>query len=452
MIPWEEYKEFVFPTIMVAGGVCFLAGYLFGRIGNRKLRAEVQRVRNNSVQTEVQHRQKEKELLRTRAATETLKTFIGKLTEGVQNLNRARLDQNGVDRMILGLASAVFDPEQILLYRTVRVGNRLYLALKEQEGLQHIPSELESIAFGVGRLGWVAEHQVEMTGKDWHEPTRTEGADPGENHPMIKTDLISPIIRNSMSVRNKTFTAGVLCVGNPRTRRDSRESKLMLQTISHLGAIAYSHVYSMAEMESKANYDGLTGLMVKRHFREELGKKIIEKEHNVGSLGVFIFDIDHFKNYNDTNGHPEGDELLRELAFVIKSNLRPGDLACRYGGEEFVVAMPGADRDASIRAAERIRLAIERHTNFRHGDKQPGGRLTISGGVSVYPQDGTSGEELIRHADEALYNAKNGGRNRVCKYEGVQFGSLEEDEIMDEFGQPYPTDSIEGRWPDPGKA
>jgi diguanylate cyclase (GGDEF)-like protein len=458
LIPWEDYKEFILPGLMVLAGTGLLFGYLLGRIGSRRLQAEVVRARNSVVEADVRVKQSQAAHSKSIAGEKALQTFVGRLSEGVQNLNKARLDEDGVARLIISLTNAIFEPDQILLYRTVKTVDAdsrgltpggVHLALKDQDGLRQTPPEIESIAFGDGKIGWVASHQVEMTSQDWHDPIRTEGASPGDNHPSIHGDLICPMLRFR---GNKSVTTGVLSVGRPKPVGDSREIKLMLQTITHLGAIAYSHVFSLAEMESKANYDGLTGLMVKRHFREELSKQIIEKERVVGSLGVYIFDIDYFKNYNDTNGHPEGDELLRELAFVIKSNLRPSDLACRYGGEEFVIAMPGADADTTFRAAERIRVAIERHSNFRHGDKQPGGRLTISGGVTAYPQDGMSGDELIRHADEALYQAKNSGRNMTCRYQGIQFGGETADHIIDEFGQPFPPASAEGLWPESEKS
>jgi diguanylate cyclase (GGDEF)-like protein len=154
---------------------------------------------------------------------------------------------------------------------------------------------------------------------------------------------------------------------------------------------------------------------------QKLGLLINAAEREATPLSVFIFDIDHFKKYNDTNGHLAGDEILKSVSQVIRENLRPGDLACRYGGEEFIVAMPGARGPEGYTAAERIRAAIE-STTFPRGDTQPGGRVTISGGVAQFPMDGTNHTDLILHADQALYQAKAAGRNRTVQYRGIDIG------------------------------
>jgi len=112
---------------------------------------------------------------------------------------------------------------------------------------------------------------------------------------------------------------------------------------------------------------------------------------------------------------------------VLRASLRPGDLACRYGGEEFVVAMPHTRGDDGLAAADRIRAAIERFP-FPKSGSQPLGRITISGGVAQFPVDGARGNILIEHADQALYAAKRDGRNRVIRYHGVEIGSDAEDE------------------------
>ena len=242
------------------------------------------------------------------------------------------------------------------------------------------------------------------------------------------------------SDKGRTETLGVLCIGGASVR--PRDEKLMMQMITNLGAIALTHARNVHHLSSRANHDGLTGLMNKQKFMESLGLMINDAEHDLQPVGVFMFDIDHFKQYNDTNGHPAGDELLKRLARVVRENLRPGDIPCRYGGEEFLVAMPDTDAADAQQAAERIRIAIE-ETEFAHGATQPLKRLTISGGVAAFPVDGTNSTELIQHADQALYRAKAAGRNSVLRFEGVQIGDAPDDDLSPDAFDPDASGSFE---------
>jgi diguanylate cyclase (GGDEF)-like protein len=127
---------------------------------------------------------------------------------------------------------------------------------------------------------------------------------------------------------------------------------------------------------------------------------------------VFLFDIDHFKAYNDGNGHVAGDRLLQELAGLVERRIRRDDIFGRFGGEEFLLVMPDTAREQALAAANKLREAIARQ-EFPFFDTQPLGHLSISGGVASYPSNGSDAEALIRAADAALYEAKGSGRNRV---------------------------------------
>jgi diguanylate cyclase (GGDEF)-like protein len=216
---------------------------------------------------------------------------------------------------------------------------------------------------------------------------------------------------------------GVLCIGAPQIR--PRDPKLMFQLVTNLSTLALSNASNVKRLKSMANTDGLTGLLNKRAFTEDRARQLmVQCERQARPFAVFIFDLDNFKNYNDTNGHPAGDDLLRRMGQLITELLRPTDLACRYGGEEFVVAMPGTDREQALEQAERIRAAVANGT-FEHMHLQPLGHISISGGVAAFPKDGQSVSELIRRADEALYQSKKGGRNRVSAYRAVEIGASE---------------------------
>ena len=162
--------------------------------------------------------------------------------------------------------------------------------------------------------------------------------------------------------------------------------------------------------------DGLTGLANYRHFKDVLQLEIKRAERHKSPVSLIMFDIDFFKNYNDTHGHLAGDKVLQGIGNLVLNNIRKIDLAARYGGEEFAVILPNtSDTNARI-VAEKLRLLIEKH-QFIHQETQPNGNLTISIGVAAYPSSGKTFEQLIDCADKRLYLAKAQGKNTVV-YKG----------------------------------
>ncbi len=167
--------------------------------------------------------------------------------------------------------------------------------------------------------------------------------------------------------------------------------------------------------------DGLTGLFNHRHAHELLREEHQRCKRTGGSMGVIMFDLDQFKELNDTHGHPTGDVVLSETARILLETAREIDMIGRYGGEEFIAILPGADEDSAARFAERSRSRVEAHV-FRDAGKEI--RMTMSAGVAACP--GTNlvhPDELIRLADRALYEAKETGRNRAVRSSGLRWGS-----------------------------
>ncbi len=158
--------------------------------------------------------------------------------------------------------------------------------------------------------------------------------------------------------------------------------------------------------------DGLTGLFNYRYFKEQLAHEINRASRHTLTLSLIMIDIDYFKFYNDTNGHPAGDKVLKQIAKVILNNVRKIDIAARYGGEEFVVILPETSPESAKIVTEKIRKLVEEE-KILHEKKQPNGGLTISLGLASYPNDTDNGEKLISIADQRLYKAKQGGRNIV---------------------------------------
>ena len=158
--------------------------------------------------------------------------------------------------------------------------------------------------------------------------------------------------------------------------------------------------------------DGLTGLCNQTYFKRHLARLLERRRRSgAGQLAVLLFDLDHFKQYNDRCGHLSGDEALRRVGAIISECIREGDLAARYGGEEFAVLLTRIPRQPAFQVAERIRRAVER-ADFPGQNLLDRGKLTISGGIAFYPEEGESPQALIDRADRELYRAKR-LRNRI---------------------------------------
>lgn len=166
------------------------------------------------------------------------------------------------------------------------------------------------------------------------------------------------------------------------------------------------------------SHDDLTGLLSSRSFFSELRREAERAKQENRPLCVLMMDIDYFKAVNDTYGHLTGSKTLEEIGLCITQNLRSGDAAARFGGEEFAAFLLDAELAQGLVAAERIRSEIENYefSIIRQGKPSESHHITISIGVAVFPNDSTDPIELVEMADSALYHAKREGRNRVCAY------------------------------------
>lgn len=171
--------------------------------------------------------------------------------------------------------------------------------------------------------------------------------------------------------------------------------------------------------------DEMTRLYNHRYFQQRLDEELQRADRYENFVSLIILDVDHFKNFNDTYGHPEGDRVLKTVARLIEKNVREIDIAARYGGEEFVVICPEKNGEGSLTPAERIRSAIESYDFRIDGKNVP---ITVSLGVACYPDQACSKTELVQRADFALYYSKNHGRNRASLYNQIMNRSVENPE------------------------
>jgi diguanylate cyclase (GGDEF)-like protein len=195
---------------------------------------------------------------------------------------------------------------------------------------------------------------------------------------------------------------------------DERRRKLALVAAEQL-SLALANLGLRDRLKEQSILDPLTGLFNRRYMQESFERERERHHERRRVFGLLMADIDHFKRFNDQHGHDAGDHVLRQIAGALQRSLRPGDILCRYGGEELVVLLPEADLAQSLRCAEHCRKAVEGLDLSYQGKAL--GTVTLSLGVAAYPADGDDVEALIKKADERLYQAKQSGRNRVVSAE-----------------------------------
>jgi len=201
----------------------------------------------------------------------------------------------------------------------------------------------------------------------------------------------------------------------PVSKEHLQDVTTFATTVSEAMAMALANLKLRETLRNQAIRDGLTGLFNRRYLEETMERELSRGKRQGNPLGVIMMDLDHFKEYNDTYGHNAGDELLINLGQLIQDQVRREDVACRYGGEEFLLIMPGASLEIAVERANELNLAVKR----LHQGSSSLKPITISAGVAVFPEHGANGRDVIRAADAALYRAKEEGRDRVVVASGL---------------------------------
>lgn len=211
-------------------------------------------------------------------------------------------------------------------------------------------------------------------------------------------------------------TLGVLCLIGLSTGKGevaSSQSSLAV-TVGEDVKLSLFNLRLREKLREQATRDPLTGLYNRRYLEESLARELHRTTREGLPLCVAMLDLDYLKQYNDTFGHEAGDRVLRELGRVFREKLRKSDISCRFGGEEFVLVLPGSTLEDAQHRVEQIRVLV-RDLQIRHND-QILGRLTISAGISASPEHGSTAQGLLEAADAALYCAKQSGRDRVVPF------------------------------------
>jgi diguanylate cyclase (GGDEF)-like protein len=374
----------------------------------------------------------ERELAGTRrvaAQVEADQAFLARFVRELPHLAHelhAKTGGRQIPALLLGAMTRVLEPQKavVLVRRRSTAGDperdqRLAVAARSPAGLVPVGTE---IPIGHGEIGYVAETRTLLARREF------EGLDPAVRRrrrdaalPGFTPDVVAPMVFNEEVV-------GVVAIEG--TRRTPTEAKDVLRLLAQVGAASLHAQAQFTEMKATASLDGLTGIYNKRHLAQRLGDEVCRAVETSVPLSVFLFDLDHFKHYNDRNGHVAGDRLLQGLARLVQDNVRKDGVFGRYGGEEFLVILPNTTRSQALAAAENVREAIAAH-DFDFAAGQPLGVVSVSGGVAECPIDAADAAGLVAAADEALYRAKREGRNRVIAYQPTYLGEGQAQEPVD---------------------
>jgi diguanylate cyclase (GGDEF)-like protein len=225
----------------------------------------------------------------------------------------------------------------------------------------------------------------------------------------LNIQILAPIIYSER-------LQGVIGIGSKLYSKEFTQTDFELfHVLVNIISISIENALHYEEVKNLSLTDSMTNLHNYRYFTIRLKEELNRAKRNKTKVSLLILDLDHFKNYNDTLGHQAGDEALRTLGRVLKSTVRDEDIVARYGGEEFCIILPGISKQDITPLGERVRRIIELHQFYKER-VQPEGRITVSLGGSTYPDDAKDGDELVLKADQALYKAKDHGRNKLVLF------------------------------------
>ncbi|MFA5363083.1 MAG: diguanylate cyclase [Candidatus Omnitrophota bacterium] len=283
------------------------------------------------------------------------------------------------------------------------------LILKSAKGMG---KEKISLRTKVGELilEWVVQQGEILLVRDIDEDPRLK-AFPKNKRYKTKSFI-------SLPLKTEKRVIGVLNV----TDKLSAAKIFNEEDMRYLSLIAYHTVAQIENirlcerLSSLAVTDPLTNVFNHRYFQEQINLEIMRSQRYGHTLSLIMFDIDYFKQINDTNGHLAGDRVLKQVSNIMRENIRYVDMLCRYGGDEFVVILPDTDMAGALVVAEKIRKTVEeREMKIGEDGKEKNMKVTVSGGVASY-QDGSSKSDFLVRVDETLYKAKAEGRNKVTGY------------------------------------
>ncbi len=349
-------------------------------------------------------------------ATRSAEVFrrIGKAVSMHQNLNDLAIMAVHEISSAAGLASALLwakssDDDRITLRAHVGVNRQGAAVVSTLEPKDQL-SCIAELAANKSQMLWV--HNV-------HENPMTSQLEAKFCYLHPGGLCVMPLISGDRLI-------GVLELIGREADPNFAQSREMFETLGEHISLALNTCLLFESIERLASFDPMTGLANHKAMQDFLAARLSESERNGTEVGVVMIDVDHFRAFNEEEGHDAGDAVLKMVAAAIKDAVRPYDMPARYGGEEFSVIMPGLDLDFTFEVAERIRRKIEQIEYY-----SPNGHprtVTASIGCSSFPDTAADASNLFKAADAALFKAKRGGRNRVIRYDGAYRAELAESE------------------------
>ena len=256
------------------------------------------------------------------------------------------------------------------------------------------------LRFTDGLVGYSATEQRPLIVPDLQKEMRDASLPKPK---AVRGAMVVPIVSEGVTIGSVLFTSAVYSGFTFDMQR-------LVDRLIRLASVGIQNARLHSKTLELADTDSMTGLLTNRAYQERLDAEYRRAQTTKQSLALLILDVEYFKHVNDTYGHPQGDELLRQLGEVIRQHARKDDICCRYGGDEFTVVMPETIKAEAAMVAGRLRQAVQDRL-FQLDSATA--KITISIGVAGYPQDTSSRPALVKAADDALYAAKQSGRNNV---------------------------------------
>jgi diguanylate cyclase (GGDEF)-like protein len=311
------------------------------------------------------------------------------------------LKEEEVLNNIMALVGEIFQPDNWSLFSYLEDEHKLEFKIVVGKESEHLIGKSFSADSGIAGLCMKSRKPVIIPDASKDERI----LDLGIEEVKTKSIIAVPMYSNDIPL-------GVIELINADEACFLPEKIKLLETLADFASISMQNSLYLKTIEKKATIDDCTDLYNARFMYTVLNKEISRFRRNSTQFGLVFFDLDHFKSVNDNYGHLIGSQLLREVAGVIKECIRPTDWGIRYGGDEFVVILQSAGYRETMTVTERIREKLNSRVFFE--DEGFNIKVPASFGLAIFPEDGGDIEGIIKAADNAMYEAKKSGRNRIC--------------------------------------